>query len=139
MTISTNPIQTPIQEKERQDRADWTNFQEHLQATRAPNITTATKQEIDDELEAWYADIEEARRLYIPKTRHKTIPHPRKTRELAQLEDIYQQVKTQANRAGWTRPLRHRYRALQIRIKNTWTVEKEKVWEELIKKNTRPL
>ena len=134
LTLSTSPIQVPTREREVLRRADWTRFQTILQATIAPDLQTATKEEIDHELDTWYKDIDLARKECIPRTRHKTIQYPRRTPELTNLENQHRRIRDEANRTGWTRGIRQMHRAIQISIRDEWKEEYDKTWNELMQK-----
>ena len=133
-TISTNPllIDTAIY-RDNVNRADWEGMQRQLQSLPVTtNLRDATLQEIDQEVDKWYADLLNAKDRFIPKSRYKRQPCPRPTQEITQLQTMFSHVLTLAQTRGWTPELRNRYSEIRLDLREKWTAALRDQWQRFM-------
>lgn len=117
LTVSCVPIAVPARERRVYARADWTGYTSDLE-TSTPTLvldgqpTTA----IEPALEAWYANIDDAKRRHIPMEKVRYLPHPRQSHRLRVLQVMYKAVREEGQRGAWTRELYHRQKVLQYQL-----------------------
>lgn len=133
-TISANPIMVETATtRDRYDRADWEGMQRHLQALPVTtNLRGATLNEIEEEVEKWYTDVLEAKRLFIPKARYKTTAGPRADQDILNLQTMFSNIQNLAHTRGWTQELKDRYLQLRHELSEKWTIASQNAWENII-------
>ena len=133
-TISTNPIMIePVIMRDQYHRADWEGMQQHLQSLPVTtNLRNATINEIEEEVEKWYTDLQNARDRFIPKVRYRRLPCPVPTQEIEHLQSMFSDVKNLASVRGWTLELKNRYRQLRNELREKWIQESNRHWEALV-------
>ena len=132
MKISTSPIQTPVPPRYNLKHANWEAFQADLTNTPAISLHRKPAIEINAHMENWFSTVTTAMEKHIPRTRHKTLPHPRLSDETRNIQAQYTTLQRQAQENQWTRERRHRFTVLQTQLQQICKQEQEAHWDSLI-------
>lgn len=127
--LDTQPILIPTPPTPDMKRANWEEFENHIQANTTPsNLEQATLEEIDTEIDTWYNNIQQATNQHIPITRYRTQVGKPPTRETQTLMNRYIRLKQNANIHGWTRQHYITHNELQHTLKETLKREANENW-----------
>ena len=133
-TISTKPIQTPITPRPSYSQANWESFSEELTQSCSTNNLPAhpTLEEIDNEIQDWYAKINSAIRNNIPSTHHITLPHPPFSHRTKILMIRFTAVKQHTQTHGWNIHTYRIYRNLQNSLHISLIEDSNSYWSKTI-------
>lgn len=134
LKISTAPIQAPISPRPCFAKANWEKFQTHISQNMQDNssIEQATLEEIDEEINKWYANINDSKKRHIPITYHRTLPHTPHSQHTQTLIQQFNALRIHSLTNGWSRAHYNRYRELRNLIQESLIQESSKHWQDTI-------
>lgn len=132
--ISSSPIQIPVTPRHDYKNANWDNFKAELATQNIPEMNGQPVEEIDSTLKRWFEAVKTAMTNNIPKIRHRTLPHPKVTKEIKLLRTAFTKLQRKANETGWTTQLRNTLKILQNNLNDIIKQQRNEMWEELIAK-----
>lgn len=130
--ISASPIQVPAQPRFNLKKGNWEAFQAELQTVPNIQIEGQPSEEINRQMNKWFNTITNAMNKHIPKTQYRTLPHPRTTDEIRNIQIQYNTLQQHAHREGWTRQHRQRLTELQQHLQEICKREREAHWNSLL-------
>lgn len=132
--VSASPIQITVPPKLDFSKANWDSFTAQLSTFTIPNLDHQPTGIIDEQLERWFATVQEAMRRNIPVIKHRTLPAIKLTKEIKLLQETYKNLQRKVHLEGWTERLRSTMNILQHNMATVMKNQREKFWEELLKK-----
>ena len=127
MTISCDPIMLPTPNRFLYKKADWEKYTAHISSATQPVILDGLPTHtIEDALETWYETLLEAKRLHIPQTNLRPIPHPKPSHRLRTLQVALQAVWERGNLLQWPPDVYQQLKQLQRQL----IIESQRLLEE---------
>lgn len=132
--LSASPIQIQAPEKYNLNRANWEAFRQDLGRMPTPEMNLRPAEDINMEMNKWFVQITRAMKKHIPKTKYRTLPHPRITEEIREIQSEYNtlQQAVHQNQNQWTRQQRTRLRELQLQLQNVCRQERDQHWNSML-------
>ena len=131
-TLSNNPIQIPIKPRNSFHRADWESYQQDLSINSPPTKEHPTLQDIDNYINNFNSQIEQATNNNIPKITYRTIPgiKPNNTiREIQQTLNFYQ---TLMDRFGVNPELLRLFNTLKHKLRDEYNTLSTQLWNNIL-------
>lgn len=132
VTLSSSPIQVPAPLRYNLHQANWEAFQEDLSLAPAIDLDGQPAEEINTQMHLWFATITQSMERHIPRTQYRTLPHPRTTEEIRQIQTQYQTLQRQAHTHQWTRERRQQLITLQQQLQQICKRERDAHWNSLL-------
>ena len=127
--INTNPIQIPIPARPNFTQANWENFKTHIdQHTTPTDLTHATIEEIDNEIDTWYNNITQAINTHIPKTTNRPLTGTTPSHTTQLIIQQYNALTQHAQNNGWTLQHYRHYKQLQRTLQHNMQQEQNTNW-----------
>ena len=134
ITISTKPIQTKCSPRYNYKAADWERYKKEvddkLQGDR--DISEATLEEIDDEIDRWYSAVEDGMKAAIPKTTRKSNHRGYGSQELTNIQREFKELWRQGRTRGWTNLIYVKFKQLRTRIREEGKRLKNEKWNRTL-------
>lgn len=130
--LSGSPIQVPTQPRYKLNKANWDAFRAELARVERPDINLTPAENINSEMNKWFSLIMNAMDKYIPKTRYKTLPHPRTTNEIRNIQQQYQELLRASCQDQWTQQRKRRLRELQEQLQTICRQERDRHWNSML-------
>lgn len=134
MTISTSPIQIPINERFQIHKANWEGFKKDIEKLHNPNLNNKIIDEIDTELDTFHKTVTTAMKNNIPKIKYKTLPHLTLTEDIRNIQTQFNHLYNHINTNGPDRNLIQRIKQLQWQLQTLYRNKKNEQWNNIIKK-----
>lgn len=133
-TVSTTPIVIPCPKHLNTNKANWELYK-HTINSELPtlNLEGKSTEDIETAVDTWYKAVEKAQKKAIPTTKHRTLPHPARSRDITDAQLRFTNILRYAGSHGWTYDLYQQSRTLQRTLQEKCKEEHNKHWENTVK------
>lgn len=132
MRMAASPIQIPTKPRYNLRRANWDAFKTELTNTEAPELDHMPAANIEPAILGWFSSIKSAMDNHIPKTSYVTLPHPRVTEEIRNIQNQYLTLQQAVGNNTWTPQQRRQLRELQTQLQEICKRERKQHWDAML-------
>ena len=134
LTISTDPIQIPINPRLQFSKTDWTQYKEILTDFHPTDLIHESKRDIDTHIKTWTDKINNATKLTTPVLQFRTIPGIHPNHFIKKLQNMHTKLMTIIATHG-TNHDRHRLlTTLRSNLRDEYNRLHQKTWDTIISK-----
>ena len=133
-TISTDPIQIPIQPRLQFKKTNWTEYKRILGEFQNPDMSQETPEEIDQHIETFNRIIKSATEQTTPTIKYRMLPGAKPNRVIHNLQDIHNKLMQLVQSRGITNRIHNLILSLRRQLREEYKRLSNKTWEEIVQK-----